>query len=146
MWHDALLAYAHHLAAFGMVALLAVEITLLSSSVTPARLRILAPLDGLYGASAVTLLVIGGLRAAYGIKGWAFYSSNPVFWAKLALFCAAALISVVPTLRFLRWRKAGDVASGEALRVSTRQLVIAQAVLLLAIPLLAALMARGIGA
>jgi uncharacterized membrane protein len=53
---------------------------------------------------------------------------------------------VVPTLRFLRWRKAGDVASGEALRVSTRQLVIAQAVLLLAIPLLAALMARGIGA
>jgi putative membrane protein len=145
MWLDALLAYAHHLAAFGMVAVLAAEVALLSSSLTPQRLRVLGPLDSVYGALAVTVLVIGGLRAVYGAKGWAFYADNPAFWAKLAVFGAAALISIVPTVRFLRWRKHGDVAAAEALRASTRTFTIVQAALLAAIPLLAALMARGIG-
>lgn len=144
MLPDALLAYAHHLAVFGVGAILAAEIALLSGELAPERLRALAAWDAAYGAFSVLALVAGFSRAIWGVKGWSFYAGNPVFWAKIGLFAAIGLLSIVPTVRYLRWRRAGSVVA-DAARRSTRGYAIAQAALFALLPLAAALMARGWG-
>ena len=63
-------------------------------------------MDRGYGMVATLLLVVGLMRVFQGIKGEDFYLHNPWFHAKLGAFVLAALLSVLPTLRFLRWRKA----------------------------------------
>lgn len=75
-----------------------------------------------------------------------FYLHNPWFHAKLGLFLLAGLLSIVPTLRYLRWRRAWREAPGflptpgELARV--RGLVRLQLVLLAAVFVLAAAVAR----
>ena len=44
-------------------------------------------------------------------KGWAFYEANPFFWAKMGLFVLMALVSIGPTLLFIRWRRAAAGAA-----------------------------------
>jgi putative membrane protein len=141
---DALLAYAHHLAVFGVGAILAAEIALLSGALPPDRLRALAAWDGAYGAFSVLALIAGFSRAIWGAKGWSFYAANPVFWIKIGLFVAIGLLSIVPTLRYLRWRRAGTPVD-DTERRAMRTFAIAQAALFALLPLAAALMARGWG-
>lgn len=141
---DALMAYVHHVAVFGLAAILAAEFVMLSAPIAADRLRALARWDAAYGAFAVLALLAGFVRAAYGAKGWAFYADNPVFWIKIGLFVAIGLISIVPTVYYVRWRRAGSGAP-ETDRGRVRTLVLVQAALLALIPLAAALMARGWG-
>ncbi|HEY0506419.1 MAG TPA: DUF2214 family protein, partial [Lysobacter sp.] len=61
---------------------------------------------GGYGAVAGLLLVVGLLRVWFGIKGYDFYLHNPWFHAKMGAFVLVGLLSILPTLRFLRWRRA----------------------------------------
>lgn len=106
---DLILAILHHIAVFGLVAALALEgATLRAPIIDPARL---VRLDAVFGATAVLVVVIGVCRVIWGGKGWAFYEANPFFWAKIGLFAAIGLISILPTLAFFRWRRA---AAGDA--------------------------------
>lgn len=145
---DVTLASLHHLLAFALVGVLIAEWALLKGVVAIDIIGRLPRLDLLYGILAASLLVVGGLRVSFGIKGAAFYAHNPFFWLKLALYIATALLSIVPTLRFVRWRKAlratGALPS-EAEWASTRKLAVLQAHLLAGVMICAALMARGIG-
>lgn len=101
---DLLLAVAHHLAVFGLVALLAMEaIALRGPAIDTARL---ARLDARFGGAAGLALFIGVLRIIWGGKGWGFYDSNPFFWAKIGLFAAIGLLSIGPTVLIIRWRRA----------------------------------------
>ena len=104
MQTDFLLASLHHLLAFGLVAMLAMQAALLSGPVDAAVLRRLAGLDRGYGLTAVLLLFAGGARLFYGVKGSDFYLHNPWFHAKVGAFVLAAALSLWPTLAFLRWR------------------------------------------
>ncbi|QQQ03470.1 DUF2214 family protein [Lysobacter enzymogenes] len=106
MLTDLLLAAAHHLLVFALIAMLVAESVLLRGPIDTAAVRRLAGLDAGYGMSAVLLLVVGALRVVYGVKGHAFYLHNPWFHAKLGLFVLVALLSILPTVRFLRWRRA----------------------------------------
>ena len=138
------LAIAHHIAVFGLVALLAMEgLALREDAVDPARL---AKMDGRYGLVAGLVIAIGVCRVIWGGKGWAFYAENPFFWGKMGLFLALGLLSIGPTLLFLRWRKA---AAGAALFTPpavelkrARQWVGLEAVLLVPLLACAAAMAR----
>lgn len=101
---DLLLAVLHHVAVFGLVATLAMEgAALRAPSIDPARL---AKLDARFGGVAGVVLLIGAIRVLWGGKGWDFYAANPFFWAKIGLFGAIGLLSIGPTLLFIRWRKA----------------------------------------
>jgi putative membrane protein len=140
---DALLAAFHHFCVFAIVALLAIEIALLASPLTADGLRRLGRIDGLYGLAAVLVLVAGFTRAVHGAKGWAFYQGNPLFWTKLAVFVVIGLLSIVPTVRFIRWRRAGGLPSPEDQR-AVRHWTHAQAGLLLVLAVIAPLMARGV--
>ncbi|MDZ4109717.1 MAG: DUF2214 family protein [Brevundimonas sp.] len=106
---DLALAILHHIAVFGLVAALAMEGAMLRApAIDPARL---VQLDAAFGATAVLAVTVGVSRVIWGGKGWAFYEANPFFWAKIGLFAAIGLISILPTLAFFRWRKA---AAGNA--------------------------------
>ncbi len=141
---DLILAILHHIAVFGLVAALAMEGAMLRAPVIdPARL---VRLDAVFGATAVLTVAVGVSRVVWGGKGWAFYEANPFFWAKIGLFAAIGLISILPTLAFFRWRRAaaGDPAwAPPAAEVKRVRLWVGLEALLL-VPLLAsaAAMAR----
>lgn len=144
MTSDIALALLHHLFVFSLVAVLFAEYVLAGGPPDAARMHLLGWLDSGYGALAMGILAVGFARAAHGAKGWAFYADNPVFWSKIAVFALIGLLSAVPTVRFIRWRKQGVVPEAAALR-STRRWILAELLLLPLLPLLAILMARGVG-
>jgi len=139
----AFMAFLHHVAAFALVAALAVELSLLRGEVTPAHARRLALTDAVVGMSAALVLAVGLLRVFYFEKGAAYYFHNGAFLAKLALFLLVAALSIYPTLRFLAWRKGAAVDAEDVRRV--RKLVHLELLGVVFILLFAALMARGIG-
>jgi putative membrane protein len=148
MMTDFVLASAHHIALLLLVALLASEAVLLSLAPSGQLLKTLGRIDGLYGLSAVLLLLIGSSRLEWGAKGFSFYSGNWVFWTKIGLFVLIGLISITPTLRYIRWRRAfgsSGALPDVAAWAQTRKLVMAQLHLLPFVALAAAAMARGIG-
>jgi len=146
---DLLLACLHHLVVFSLVAIPAAELALMRGQLGAGRVAQLARLDAMYGLLAMLILAIGFGRVAWGAKGSAFFLHNPVFWAKLSFFALVGLVSIVPTVRLLRWRKATrrDAAFvvAEADVASTRRWLTVELALFVPIPLLAAAMARGIG-
>lgn len=147
---DALLAYIHFASMIGLAALLASELVLVTQPASAGRLHQMRSLDGLYGMFAMLTLASGVARVVWGAKGYAFYLSNPVFHLKVTLFVVVGLLSIYPTLKFLRWSKAAHADSnalpdgGSIGKV--RKVIILQLVLLALIPLAATFMARGIGA
>ena len=146
MLTDLLLAAAHHLLVFALVAMLVAEAILLRGPLDNAGIQRLARLDGGYGASAGLLLVVGLCRIAFGVKAHDFYLHNPWFHAKLGMFVLVGLLSILPTMRFLRWRKAQRANPGfvpdAAQLASLRTILRIELALLAAIFVLAAAMAR----
>jgi putative membrane protein len=66
--------------------------------------------------------VVGFSRAIYAAKGWAYHETNGFFWAKIAAFVAVGLLSIIPTIQIIRWRRVlkGDAAFLPAVPVSRR--------------------------
>jgi putative membrane protein len=148
MWTDAILAYLHFGAIFALIWLLAREWMLLRAGFTNLDIERLARVDAGFGIAAGVVLVTGALRAIYGAKGWTFYAHNPAFHAKIGLFVLLGLISIAPTLMFLRWRKAlrDDAAFvvHDAQWKRARIIVLIELHLLALIPLAAVIMSRGL--
>jgi putative membrane protein len=145
---DLLLAVLHHLGILILVGCLAAELALLSLRADGRSAEILARIDLAYGLSAGAVLSIGLARVFWGARGSGFYLESPAFWFKLGLFLLIALISIRPTMTFLRWRRSARVegSAPPATEIATtRRFVLLQAGLLIALPIFAALMARGIG-
>jgi putative membrane protein len=139
---SAFMAFLHHVAAFAVVAAIAVEFVSIRDELNARTVRRLAVTDAVLGFSAALLLVVGLLRVFYFEKGAAYYFSNSAFIVKLALFVLIALASIYPTVKFLGWRKsAPDPAVVPAIRRILHLELIGVAIILLA----AALMAKGIG-
>jgi putative membrane protein len=139
---NAFMAFLHHVAAFAVIGAIAVEFVLIRDELNARTVRRLAAADALLGVSAGVLLVVGLLRVFYFEKGAAYYFGNSAFIVKLALFVLIALLSIYPTVKFVRWRKkAPDPAAVPAIRRILHIELIGVAVILLA----AALMAKGIG-
>ena len=141
---DLILAILHHIAVFALVATLAMEgVMLRAAGVDVARL---ARLDARFGMTAMLVIVIGVSRVIWGGKGWAFYAENPFFWGKIGVFVLIGLLSIGPTVMFLKWRKAAAAETGFAPPADqlkrARMLVGLQAVLLVPLLGFAAAMAR----
>jgi len=142
-----LFAFLHHVAAFTLVAAIAVEFVLLRQEFTPAIARKVAATDAVLGISAGILLIVGLLRVFYFEKGANYYFSNHAFLTKFALFVIVALLSIVPTREFLSWRRA--MKSGQLPTVadqkmkSVRMIVHIELAAIVIIVLCAAIMAKG---
>lgn len=149
MTTDIVLAYFHFISILSTVAFLLAERVWCREGVAGGELRTLARLDTAYFISAILALVTGVARAFFGAKGSAFYLDNPVFYAKIGLFAAVALVSIAPTVKFIRWSKRSKVepvfAPPSSDIAHVRRWVNIELLLIAIIPLLAVLMARGIG-
>jgi putative membrane protein len=146
MMTDFVLASLHHVLIFALMAALAAELVLVRPGLTAPLIARISRIDGAYGAISVAVLVIGVCRVIWGAKGWEAYSGNVWFWHKMAAFVVVGLLSIAPTVRFLRWRKA--MAADPAFAVpesevrSVRRFMHAEAGIFLLIPIFAAAMAR----
>jgi putative membrane protein len=149
MWSDALLAYLHYISIFTLLVFLTAEAVVLRPDMTPEIRRRLARYDAVFGMAALAVLVTGVLRVLYGAKGAAFYLHNPVFHVKIGLYILVGLLSIMPTVAILRWKKQGktlpDFVPTPAEIAKVRRWVMIESHLIIFIPLAAVLMARGIG-
>jgi putative membrane protein len=149
MMRDALLQYAHLLAILTLVVFLASQAALCRGEwLNAAVVQRLGKVDRIYGIAAVVVLLTGLARVFWGTKGAAWYGSNPLLHLKLGMFVLVGVISIWPTLTFIRWNRAlradGSLPSAEDIR-RTRRLVMLQAHIVPLIPLPAVFLARGFG-
>ncbi len=146
---EAILAYLHILAILTMVVFLASEAALCRVEwLNAAVVERLAKIDLVYGIAAVAVLLTGIARTWWGVKGTGWYWTNPLLHVKVTLFIVIGLLSIKPTITFIRWRKelrATGKLPDEAQIKATRKLVMVQAHILPFIPLAAAFLARGFG-
>ncbi|MGO8915909.1 MAG: DUF2214 family protein [Stellaceae bacterium] len=148
MLDEAIAAYLHFLSIFATLAVLAAEAALYRPRMSQATLTLLRRLDLLYLLGAIAILATGLARVFFFAKGPAFYGGNPVFWIKMTLFVAVALLSLPPTIHYIASAKAapaGDIVIAPAVYRRMRGFMAAQLALFALIPLAASLMARGIG-
>ncbi|MGE5615466.1 MAG: DUF2214 family protein [Bacillota bacterium] len=149
LWLDALYAYLHYTAIFLLFAFLTVEVVLMRGKLDAAAVRLLGRVDLWYFGSAIGALVTGLLRLTLGAKGADFYLTAWPIYVKLGLFLAVALLSVQPTLTFIRWRRAFEADAawrvGEAERARVRRWLMIEVHLAALIPAVAVIMSRGLG-
>ncbi len=140
---ELLIRYGHFMAIMLLLATLLASHLLMRPEVDKATFQRLGRLDMVYGAAAVIAL-LSGLMLWFGVgKSASVYLSNGVFHLKLGLFVLISLLSAYPTLYFIIHRKA--VADKVVLPKSLIMVVRAELALLLLLPLLATLMAGGVG-
>ena len=146
---SALVAYLHYVAMISIAVVLVLELLYCAPGLSDGRARVLARIDAGFGVAAIVALATGVARVVWFGKGAAFYLHNPVFHIKLALFLAVGLLSIPPTLQFLRWMRSlkdGATNVAAAYQIArVRRYIHAELTLFVFIPLMAALMARGIG-
>ena len=149
LWLDAALAYLHFTAIFLLFAFMTVEVMLLRGALEAAQIRLLGRVDLWYFGSAIAALLTGFLRLMFGAKGADFYLSGWPVYVKLGLFVAVAVVSVQPTLTFIRWRRMLDHDAawrvGEDERRRMRRYLMWELHLAALIPFIAVVMARGLG-
>jgi putative membrane protein len=149
MWLDAALAYLHFSAVFVLFAFLTVEVMLARGGLGAAAIRMLCRVDVWYLGATVVAFATGLARAIWGAKGWAFYAGDWVFHAKLTAFVVVGALSVPATLAFLRWRRRAEAEQGfavpESERRRLRRYLMWEVHVAALIPLLAVIMARGLG-
>ena len=149
LWLDALLAYLHFGAIFILFVFLSLELIVMRQALDARAIRLLGRLDLAYFGAAIGVLVTGFLRLAFGAKGPDFYLSSWPIYVKVGLFLAIGILSVSPTLTFIRWRRALDRDAAwqvsEAERARIRRIVMIEVHLAALIPLFAVIMARGLG-
>jgi putative membrane protein len=145
----AFMAFLHHLMAFTLVACVVYEFIAYRKGLTIEEARRIQRADLMYGISAGLLLIIGLLRVYFFEKGPAFYGNNPFFWMKMDAFLIVGLLSIDPTIRYIRWNKIlkenrmPEISDTEFKR--TRLLLTLEVIGFVVILFAAALMARGIG-
>lgn len=144
-----IMASLHHLAAFTVAATLIYEFVAYRKGLGIEEARRIQRVDLAYGISAGLVVLVGLLRVFYFEKGANFYTHNPMFWIKMSLFVIIGLLSIYPTIRFIKWNsvlsagQAPEIPDDEFKRI--RLLLSLELVGLALILFAAPAMARGIG-
>jgi len=135
------------LCAFTLVSAVAIEFMLIRQELTLWSARKLQATDRVLGIAAGALLIVGLLRVFYFEKGPDYYFHSHAFTAKFSIFVAIGLLSIIPTLEFLSWRKLLSDGQVPAITAKKRRLVTAvihgELLSIVIILLCAAIMARG---
>ncbi len=77
----------------------------LRGSLGPDGLRRVFTADNFWGLAAVLWIATGLARAFGGLeKGSAYYLSQPIFYAKMALLGTILLLEIWPMVTLIRWR------------------------------------------
>lgn len=146
---QALAAYLHYLAIFALFALLSIVHVLGKPPLDLPRVRSLVLTDRAYRGAMLAVLVTGAARVLWFGKGSAYYLHNSLLHAKVGLLVLVALLSIVPSRHFSAWAK--SLEAGQIPVLSQRSAhwlswnIRLALLLLMLIPLLGVLLARGYG-
>ncbi len=146
---NSIMATLHHIAAFTLTACLIYEFVAYRKGLTVEEARRIQRVDLVYGIAAGLVVVVGLLRVYFFEKGSNYYFSNYVFWTKMALFAIVGLLSIYPTIRYIKWNpilaenKSPEIPEQEYRNI--RLLLWLEMAGLVLILFAAPLMARGIG-
>lgn len=146
---DALFAWLHLVTAGLAAGLLLSEYWLCRRNPDRLQVRLLGMVDLGYLLALIASLATGLARVLNDDRGNAYYLANRLFWLKIAIFLIIGLIALFPTLQYIRWNREARSApafaplSRELERVRGSQAL--QLGLMLLVPLLAVLVARGYG-
>jgi putative membrane protein len=145
MTPEIVLRYLHFISIFAIVSTIAIEHILLRKELTRREIGRLSRIDAVYGIAALTLIAVG-LTLWLGGHGkpTVYYSKNWVFHLKITLFFVVGLLSIYPTIFFIKNRK-GNPEDVVAIPSSIVWLIRMELLILFILPLLAGLMAHGIG-
>lgn len=139
------LRYVHFISIFAIVGSLVSEHLLLKKEVTRAELDRLSKIDAVYGIAALILVSVGLTLWLGSIgKPAIYYTKNWIFLTKVGLFSLIGILSIYPTVFFVKYRK-GDPDELVKIPFSIFWMLRLELLLLFVIPLLAGLMARGVG-
>ena len=142
---EPLIAYLHYLSIILTAGFLVGELVMCRPGLTSEQARRLASIDVVFFVSALAALATGLLRLFFYAKGVSFYTSNPTFWIKMALYVIIAVLSIKPTRTFMRWKRAAGAAAPAADEIAgARRFIHIELGLLALMPLMAVLMARGL--
>jgi putative membrane protein len=141
---EILVRYLHFVSILAVTVAIFGQHLLLRPSLPRREVQRLAALDLVYALAVLGVLGTGLLQWHVVGKPAVFYSSNLVFHAKLGLFGLIGIVSIYPTIFFARNKK-GEPAETVILPPTVVWSVRLELLLLLFMPLLATLMARGIG-
>ena len=149
MLTDLTLAIAHHLLIFALAGVLVAEMMLVRPQMSTADARKVARIDMAFGLLAGLILIVGFGRVFFGLKGPDYYWHNAFFHAKLGAILLVGILSIWPTVGFIRWRRAirrdGNFVPPLAEVEKARRFIHLELVVFFLIPVFAALMARGYG-
>ena len=146
---SAFMAWAHFLGLVGVSGGLVTERFLIKPGLTIQDEMKLNNADGVYGLSALSLLISGYFRVTDYAKGWDFYKNEPIFWVKMSSVAVLGGLSFFPAIVFFRRdqaRKQGKnlAPMSDALVERITRIINAELLALITIPLFASLMARGV--
>lgn len=141
---DLSLAISHHLLIFLWFGILTAELVLVRTTLNRTDVARAARIDIWYGVIAGLTLAVGFTRAVYAAKGWAYYEHNTFFWAKMTTLLIVGLLSVPPTLKYVRWQR-NEALPDAAEIVVVRRYLWTEVALFALLPIFAAAMARGYG-
>lgn len=142
-------AFLHFVAAIGVVVMVIYERITFGSEISLQDAKRIQRADALYGLCSMLVVAIGFLRVFYFEKGSNFYFSNTFFWVKLGVFSIVGLLSIYPTIRFIKWRKftkkglQPEISASEFVKI--QRLMNLEIIGLVIILISASLMAKGIG-
>ena len=148
---SAFAAYGHYLGLLLIVGSLATEKAILKPNMSGDELMKLVIADSVYGIAGVLVLYTGYLRVTQYGKGWEFYSHEPIFWFKMFLFAVMGSSSLFVTIKtittFAEKQKSTDENEtyiSEKLATRMGKVLNGELLAVLAIPLAATTMSRGI--
>jgi putative membrane protein len=143
------MAYGHYLSFMVCFAALVLERRLIRPQPDRRDAIWMVVTDVVYGLAALGVLITGILRVLYFGQGSAFYTENPLFWWKVGTYLAVGGLSLYPTITYILWaiplRKGELPQVSETLATRLKWILNIEILGVALIPLLASLMARGVG-
>ena len=145
----AAVAYGHYLSFMVCFGALVLERRLIRANPERNEAVLMVITDVVYGLAALGVLVTGILRVTQFGQGSAVYTENPLFWWKVGTYLAVGGLSLYPTITYILWAiplRRGELPSvSEALAGRLRWILNIELAGFALIPLMASLMARGVG-
>ena len=137
--------YAHFIAVFMIVGAIFAEQFLIAKNLTRLEIKRIAKIDAIYAIGAVLVLIAGFALWFWIGKPASFYSRNWIFHTKLTLFILLGLLSIYPTVFFLKNRKGNDLETVVPVPNMVILFLRLELLLIIIMPLLATMMSLGKG-
>jgi putative membrane protein len=149
MLTSVILPWIHYFAVLTMVGAVFAKLYLMKLPPSGEQIRGLGRADILDGSSAAMVFITGLLRMYHGGKGADWYWHNGLMHGVITAFVLAAGISLIPTIRILRWKAAFNSRNAlpDAAELRKARIFLhPQLTLIVIIALLITMVAKGYGA